>query len=186
MGKSILVTGGARSGKSKFAEKLVKDLAGPVLYVATAQVFDEEMKLRVEKHRQSRPADWATVEAYRGLGKIVADQGDRYQGILIDCITIMVTNLLFDLPEIQQEDFSRNSIEQAETRILEEAGRLAQGIASSPATIVMVTNELGSGIVPEYPLSRIFRDIAGRVNQYLAEKADEAYFVVSGIPIKLK
>jgi len=186
MGKSILVTGGARSGKSSFAEKLMKDLNGPVLYLATAKIFDEEMQLRVEKHRKSRPAEWDTIEAYRDLGKIISDQGSSYQGILIDCITIMVTNLLFDMPEIQQEDFSRKSIEKAEGIIMEEAASLAAGIASSNATVVMVTNELGSGIVPEYPIARVFRDIAGRVNQYLAARSDEAYLVVCGLPMRLK
>lgn len=186
MGKSILVTGGARSGKSNFAESLMKGISGPVLYLATAQAYDEEMQLRIEKHRQSRPAEWDTIEAYRGLGKIISGQGSKYRGIMIDCITIMVTNLLFDLPEIQQEDFKRESIQRAEEKILAEAADLAAGVAASDATVVMVTNELGSGIVPEYPLSRVFRDIAGRVNQYLAARADEVYLVVCGLPLKLK
>lgn len=186
MGKSILVTGGARSGKSSFAENLMKNLPGPVLYLATAKVFDEEMQFRVEKHRRSRPAEWDTIEAYRDLGKIITDRNSSYQGILIDCITIMVTNLLFDLPEIQQDDFSRESIEKAEGIIMEEAAGLVAGIASSHATVVMVTNELGSGLVPEYPLARVFRDVAGRVNQYLAAQADEVYMAVCGLPMRLK
>ncbi|MEL7567433.1 MAG: bifunctional adenosylcobinamide kinase/adenosylcobinamide-phosphate guanylyltransferase [Dehalobacterium sp.] len=186
MGKSVLVTGGARSGKSRFAEELMKKLPGPVLYLATAKVFDEEMQYRVEKHRQSRPAEWNTIEAYRDLGKIISDQGKGYQGVLVDCITIMVTNLLFDMPEIQQEDFSRKSMEKVEGIIMEEAAGLVKGIASSNATVVMVTNELGSGIVPEYPLARVFRDIAGRVNQYLAAQADEVYLAVCGLPMRLK
>ncbi len=188
MAKVILVTGGARSGKSRFAENLVKSLDGngSVLYIATAQAFDEEMKLRIEKHRQSRPAHWTTMEAYRGLGKIIANNGPFYQVVLLDCITIMVTNLLFDLPEIKQEDFDRISIERAEATVLGEVEQMAEGFAHFPGTVVMVTNELGSGIVPEYPLSRIFRDIAGRINQYLAQKSDEVYLIVCGIPLKIK
>lgn len=186
MGKLILVTGGARSGKSSFAEKIMKNISGPVLYLATAKVTDEEMQLRVDKHRQSRPAEWDTIEAYRGLGSIISDHKDNYQGILLDCITIMVTNLLFDIPAIQQDDFSRESMEKAEEIIMEEAKDLVAGIASSSATVVMVTNELGSGIVPEYPVARVFRDIAGRVNQYLASQADEVHMAVCGLPIRLK
>ncbi|MGI6686149.1 MAG: bifunctional adenosylcobinamide kinase/adenosylcobinamide-phosphate guanylyltransferase [Bacillota bacterium] len=186
MGKAILVTGGARSGKSRLAEKIMKDLSGQVLYLATAKVCDEEMALRVEKHRQSRPTEWETVEAYRDLGKIIGNQGKNYQGILLDCITIMVTNLLFDLPEMQQEELSRESIEKAEEMIMAQAKSLIEGIKSAPATTVMVTNELGSGIVPEYPIARAFRDIAGRVNQYLAREADEVYLTVCGLPLKLK
>lgn len=186
MGKSILITGGARSGKSSFAEKIMREQTGAVLYLATAKVFDAEMELRVEKHRQSRPANWDTIESYQGLGSIIANQGNSYQGILIDCITIMVTNLLFDLPEIQAEDFSRESMEKAEAVIMEEAVALMDSISSSDALVVMVTNELGSGIVPEYPLARVFRDIAGRVNQYLAAEADEVYLAVCGLPLRLK
>lgn len=186
MGRSILITGGARSGKSSFAEKIMKEQTGSVLYLATAKVLDEEMELRVEKHRQSRPSKWDTIEAYQDLGSIITNQGDNYQGILIDCITIMVTNLLFDIPEIQTDDFSRESIEKVEAAIMEDAVGLMNGIKASKATVVMVTNELGSGIVPEYPLARIFRDIAGRVNQYLASRADEVYMAVCGLPLRLK
>jgi len=186
MGKFILVTGGARSGKSRFAEKIMKDLAGPVLYLATAKICDEEMALRGEKHRQSRPADWDTIEAYQGLGKIISEKGAGYRGVLLDCITIMVTNLLFDLPEMQQEELQSETIQKAEDLIMAEAKELVKGIAAQDATVVMVTNELGSGIVPEYPIARAFRDIAGRINQYLAAQADEVYLTVCGLPLRLK
>ncbi|WP_089612696.1 bifunctional adenosylcobinamide kinase/adenosylcobinamide-phosphate guanylyltransferase [Dehalobacterium formicoaceticum] len=186
MGKAILVTGGARSGKSRFAEQFMRDLSGSVLYLATAKVTDEEMALRVKKHRESRPGEWDTIEAYQNLGEIISKQGHRYQGILLDCITIMVTNLLFDVPEMQQEEISVDGAEKAEKMIMKEAADLMAGINASPATVVMVTNELGSGIVPEYPVARIFRDIAGRVNQYLASQADEVYLSVCGLPLRLK
>ena len=186
MGKSILITGGARSGNSRLAENFMKDLSGPVLYLATAKVCDDEMRLRVEKHRQSRPACWDTIEAYRGLGKIISEKGSDYKGILLDCITIMVTNLLFDFPEMQRDEFSSESVEKAEEAIMAEVKDLIDGIASSPATVIMVTNELGSGVVPEYPIARAFRDIAGRVNQYLASQVDEVYLTVCGLPLRLK
>jgi len=186
MGKLVLITGGARSGKSRFAENLARGLQGPVLYVATAQIFDEEMKIRVRKHRESRPAEWDTLEAYRGLGKTISSQDQKYCGILIDCITIMVTNLMWEIPEIQAEEFTVQNIEKAEFFIMEEVKDLVEGTFRMESTVIMVTNELGSGIVPEYPLSRAFRDIAGRVNQYIAAHADEVYLVVCGIPLRIK
>jgi adenosylcobinamide kinase/adenosylcobinamide-phosphate guanylyltransferase len=186
MGKAILVTGGARSGKSRFAEQFMRDLSGPVLYLATSKITDEEMALRVKKHRQSRPAEWDTIESYRNLGKIVSEKGHSYQGILLDCITIMVTNLLFDVPEMQQEEISMDGAEKAEKMILQEAADLIAAIKASSATVVMVTNELGSGIVPDNPVARIFRDIAGRVNQYLASQVDEVYLAVCGLSMRLK
>ena len=186
MSKTILITGGARSGKSRFAERLAKDLKGPVLYIATAQAFDEEMKLRIKKHRESRPPEWATVESYHGLGKIISHQGNLYRGVLIDCLTIMVINLLLEIPAMQNGDIGSDSMENAEAVIMDEIKELSLGISRTDADVIIVTNELGSGIVPEYPLARIFRDIAGRVNQYMAEQADEVYLVVCGIPMRLK
>jgi len=184
MGRAILVTGGARSGKSRYAEELVKSAGGPVLYIATAQAFDEEMKLRIRKHRESRPQDWTTAEAYRGLGGIISGSAARV--VLVDCVTIMVTNLLLELPAIQANDFSTASIEAAEAAILAEVREMLAGIRRGSADVFLVTNELGSGIVPEQPLSRIFRDIAGRVNQAIAAEADQVYLVVSGLPLQLK
>lgn len=186
MGKTILVTGGARSGKSRFAEGLARESGSPVLYIATAQAFDDEMKLRIRKHRESRPQDWSTAEAYRGLGEIIAGEGSAHGVVLVDCITIMVTNLLLELPAIQKNDFSTESLEAAEASIMAEVGLMMDGVSRTTADVVMVTNELGSGIVPDQPLSRIFRDIAGRVNQFIAQEADQVYMVVSGIPLQLK
>lgn len=186
MGRSILITGGARSGKSNFAESIARESEGPVLYVATAQAFDEEMKLRIRKHRESRPAAWKTVEAFKGLGEIFTGEGSGYRVILVDCITIMVTNLLLELPAIRQDDFSTASIEAAEGSIMKEVAEMMEGAGETSATVIMVTNELGSGIVPEQPLTRIFRDIAGRVNQFIAQRADEVHLVVCGLPLRLK
>lgn len=186
MGKAILITGGARSGKSRFAEKIMRELEGPVLYLATAKVTDEEMEVRVQKHKAQRPAHWTTIEGYKNLGNLIAEQGNTYDGILLDCITIMVTNLLFEIPEMNESSITMDSAEKAESTIMDEIDALIDGIQASQATVVMVTNEIGSGIVPEYPLARIFRDIAGRVNQRLASQAQEVYLAVSGIPIRIK
>lgn len=186
MGKAILITGGARSGKSSYAEKLAKELGGRILYIATSIPFDDEMKSRVKKHRESRPSEWDTHEGYRGLGRVIAEKGSGYSVILLDCITVMVTNLLLEHPGMDYENACYEDFEEVEKEIRKETEELLEGISRSEATVIMVTNELGSGIVPENLLGRVFRDIAGRVNQYVAERCDEVYVTICGLPLKLK
>lgn len=186
MGKSILITGGARSGKSSYAEKLAKELGGNVLYIATSIPFDEEMKLRIKRHKESRPREWDTFEGYKELGRVISGKGGRYKGILLDCITVMVTNLLLEFTDMEGSGCSSGDYEKAEKEIEKEIAELMAGIGKSEATVIIVTNELGSGIVPENPLARAFRDIAGRMNQYIAERCDEVYMTVCGIPLRLK
>ncbi|MGE5632830.1 MAG: bifunctional adenosylcobinamide kinase/adenosylcobinamide-phosphate guanylyltransferase [Caulobacteraceae bacterium] len=186
MGKAILVTGGARSGKSSLAEKLAKEQNGSVLYIATAVPFDEEMKKRVQKHRESRPQEWDIYEGYRGLGKYIAEKGQKYDTILLDCITVMITNIFLDFPDLNYENPKFEDFEIVEEAIRKEAEELMEGIKQSAVNVIMVTNELGSGIVPENLMARVFRDIAGRANQYIASQCDEVYLTVCGLPMKLK
>ncbi|HOE57231.1 MAG TPA: bifunctional adenosylcobinamide kinase/adenosylcobinamide-phosphate guanylyltransferase [Bacillota bacterium] len=178
MGRAILITGGARSGKSSYAEKLAKELGGSVLYIATSIPFDEEMKNRVKRHRESRPAGWDTYEGFKGLGPLIAGKGSEYNVILLDCITLMITNLLL---EHQDMDY-----EETERKIKKEIEKLLMGVAKTKAVVIMVSNEIGSGIVPENPLTRAFRDIAGRMNQHIAEQCGEVFLTVCGLPLKLK
>jgi adenosylcobinamide kinase/adenosylcobinamide-phosphate guanylyltransferase len=186
MGKSILITGGARSGKSTYAEKLARELDGKILYIATSIPFDEEMKSRVLKHRESRPAEWDTYEGFRGLGQVISEKGSSYKGILLDCVTVMVTNLLLEHPGIDFENASYGDFAGAEEEIKKEIDGLIKAVHETAATVIMVTNELGSGIVPDNLLARVFRDIAGRANQQIAARCDEAYLTVCGLPLKLK
>jgi len=186
MGKAILITGGARSGKSSYAEKLAKELGSSILYIATSIPFDEEMKNRVKKHRESRPSGWDTYEGYRNLGRVISEKGGEYNGILIDCITVMITNLLLEYPGIDRDNAGFEDFIDAEKAIREELEALLKGIRKSEANVIMVTNELGSGIVPENLLGRAFRDIAGRMNQYIAGQCDEVFLTVCGLPLKLK
>ncbi|MCK4261319.1 MAG: bifunctional adenosylcobinamide kinase/adenosylcobinamide-phosphate guanylyltransferase [Halanaerobiales bacterium] len=192
-----LVTGGARSGKSTFAEKLVKEFSikagvngkeGDVLYIATAIPFDDEMKDRIRRHQAQRPDYWRTVEAYRDLDQVIKTANENV--ILLDCITVMVTNLLF-AGDLDEDNPDRLQVEKIEAGIMAEINvtlNAVQNISDSKemCEVVFVTNELGLGLVPAYPLGRIFRDIAGRVNQRLAEASDQVYFVVSGIPMLIK
>jgi adenosylcobinamide kinase/adenosylcobinamide-phosphate guanylyltransferase len=182
MGKLIYVTGGSRSGKSEYAEKLA--MAYPsAAYIATAKCCDSEMQERIRRHRARRPEGWRTIESY-------ADIAEQLQNVpesvaLIDCITVMVTNLMFDA-ETDWDNLPQERINEIENMILDKARSIAEAAHTYPADVILVTGELGMGVVPAYALGRIFRDIAGRANQILATAADEAWFVVSGIPMLLK
>lgn len=189
MSDFILVTGGARSGKSHFAELLAAYPQKPVIYVATAQVYDEEMAVRVKKHQEQRPSHWGLVEEPLDLPEVLEKNRHTDGVILVDCVTLWLTNMLLanypDESTLSKEEFSR-AIEELEHSILErvqQAGRLAQEITPQ---VIMVTNEVGAGIVPDNPLSRIYRDMAGRANQVLGRIATQVYNVVAGYPTEIK
>ncbi len=183
MGRIIFVTGGTRSGKSRFAERLARKVGGDIGYVATAIAFDDEMKDRIAKHRQNRPPGWRTWETYKDVYKIY-DQFEGQRGILIDCITIMVSNLLLDMEAT--DDGTMAWVDRAEACITDQVQALIKAAGTADVTTIMVSNEVGLGLVPDNRLGRVFRDIAGRVNQLIAAAADDVYFVVSGIPMKIK
>jgi len=176
--KTILVTGGARSGKSSFAEKLTMSAANQALYVATAQAFDQEMKERIALHQQQRAeADypWETVEECYDLPGLL----DRLSGsktVLVDCLTLWLSNILLS---VESDEHRQEVVEQ-------EISRLEQSVMAFSGTLIMVTNEVGDGIVPEYALGRLYRDLAGRMNQRLARQCSQVFLVTAGIPIELK
>jgi len=180
----ILVTGGGRSGKSAFAEDLAKRYGQKILYIATAVPFDQEMRERIQKHQQRRPAGWETLEGYSNLANDIEKRASSFDCMLLDCITILITNLLFHFSKTDKVDVM--DFEELERKILDEIGKITDACEKTKTEMIFVTNEVGLGIVPENKLSRHFRDIAGKVNQLLAKRADDVYFVVSGIPVKIK
>lgn len=206
MGKIILVTGGARSGKSTFAEKLAGSTGDKVLYIATSIPFDDEMKDRVKRHRERRPANWSTFEGYKNLKQVFHLKDQSFEVILLDCVTIMITNLLFELAgfhdsaqgEFNIDELRDEAIESIEKEILKEVKEFIDEAKlklkdetkseneEKSKDVILVTNEVGFGIVPDNKLGRIFRDIAGRINQYIASRAEEVYLVVCGLPLKIK
>lgn len=187
MSKIVLATGGARSGKSRFAEGYLENRFEEVAYIATAIAFDDEMKDRIKKHQAQRPSHWHTFEAYRSLGALMPEIAQKTKACLLDCLTIMVTNYMMDAHEsVNWDKPSVEAINRLESEILEEIHEMIKAAREADITLVCVSNELGMGLVPEYPMSRAFRDIAGRVNQLVAKEADEVYFVVSGIPMCIK
>jgi adenosylcobinamide kinase / adenosylcobinamide-phosphate guanylyltransferase len=179
----ILLLGGARSGKSSLAETMARRLAvdGRVLYVATARAGDDEMGARIAKHRESRPAAWRTLEEPLRLGERLAEDAGDARVVLIDCATLWVTNLLLAACG-ESEDVPPA----AEAAVLAEVDSLLEAQRAVDATMLVVSNEVGLGLVPPYPLGRAYRDLLGRVNQRLAAAADEVYLLVAGLPIELK
>jgi len=185
MRKLILVTGGARSGKSTFAEEKAKELGQKVLYVATSKPIDDEMKQRIEKHRSQRPAQWETLEEYKNLDTALLNIIQGKDAVLLDCITILVTNVMLD-GCYDWDNLTRDKVEEIENLVQHQIERLISLSKMSEVPFILVTNEVGMGVVPPSAIGRDFRDIAGRVNQILAKVADEVYFCVSGIPMRIK
>ncbi len=187
-GKLILVLGGTRSGKSDFAEQQAVRLEKRVIYIATAAVKDGEMAKRVQKHRARRPASWETVEEEKNVIDVIR-KGQKGDVFLLDCATLWVTNLLLDqCPPFQDVPASWEDVPvspKKEAWILEQAHLLGDSV-NNGADLIIVASETGLGLVPENPLARVFRDLAGKVNQILASKADEVYFIIAGLPLKIK
>lgn len=179
----ILCSGGARSGKSEFAEQLALSLKGRKAYVATGQAFDDEMKDRIKKHQLRRGKEWITFEIPLYLHKNWEQIKNVSDVILIDCLTMFTSNHVFAHGDINtQEDANR-----IESIILEELRLLLEEINNSnDKTVIFVTNEIGLGIVPENKLARYFRDITGRVNREVASAANRMYLTISGVTIELK
>jgi adenosylcobinamide kinase/adenosylcobinamide-phosphate guanylyltransferase len=173
MAKMIYVTGGTRSGKSSFAQQLVEKHPGQLLYIAPARVDDDEMAARIELHRQARGERWRLLEEPLWLTERLPDAASGCSALLLDCVTLWVTSMFFHFKEKQAP-------------VLAEVDRFIELAWQLEEPLYLVSNELGSGIVPEDQMARKFRDLAGIVNQRLAAAADEAWFVVSGVPLKLK
>ena len=171
-GKLILVLGGARAGKSTFALRLAKDLAGEgrVTFIATAQALDDEMAQRIARHREERPSAWLTIEEPYDLDRALIQASDS-DVALVDCLALFVSNWL-----LRGED---SKLEQTCQSFL-------ATVEAQPQTVICVSNEVGLGIVPDNQLSRTYRDLLGRVNQQFAEAADEVYLLVAGLPLRLK
>ena len=187
----IMILGGARSGKSHAAERLAGRLAGdaPVLFIATAQATDDEMRTRIVRHQQDRPAHWITIEEPLHVGDALRHQVERTPAsvVLLDCITLLVANhLTAALPEITGDLLPSADEANAQARIDTAIADLLAAYRASSATLILVSNEVGMGVVPDHPLGRVYRDLLGRVNARLAADADEVYLMIAGLPIEIK
>ncbi len=172
MAKIIFITGGARSGKSRFAERVAESFGAPLGYVATGMVGDSEMAERIRRHRLRRGEKWQTLEEPYDVAGVIRGNDGRFRAMLLDCVTLWLTNLLLHCDD--------------PTKVRAEVQALAEMIPALTTPVIIVANEVGMGIVPENALARTFRDLAGEANEILAVAADEAYVVFSGLPLKLK
>lgn len=179
MKRFILILGGARSGKSAYAQQLAAERGLSVLYVATAEAGDEEMATRIAAHRAERPGHWQTLEAPRSVGGAIRSVTTIADVILIDCLTLLANNVIAPLPEPVTEAA-------AVAALNAEVEDLLAAYEARSAQWIVISNEVGLGLVPAYPLGRAYRDALGRANQRLAQLADEVLFMAAGLPLRLK
>lgn len=173
MGKISFILGGARSGKSQYALKLAKEtMSRKIAFIATCEPLDKEMAKRIAMHKNKRPAHWRTFEEPRDISLLLKKIRNKYELIILDCLTLLVSNL-----------FLKNI---KESVIKKEINKVLSLLKSDEAGLIIVSNEVGLGIVPENKLARDFRDVAGRINQVVAEKSDCVFFMVSGLSLKIK
>lgn len=180
------VIGGARSGKSTFAEQKAGEYGSKVLYLATAVVTDQAMADRVRKHRKQRPGSWSTLEMYSDFRALTSHKEfDECEIVLLDCITTLIGNFMYD----SGIDFDSCRVEEVgalEDKITEEVISLIDVCNDNNKKLIMVSNETGMGVVPSYYMGNYFRDMNGRINREIGSRADFMYFMLSGIPVKLK
>jgi len=190
MSRKILVIGGARSGKSHYAQELALQFPQPVLFVATAEAGDEEMRQRIEEHQKARPTTWNTLEATTQLGRQIRVKIGTAQTVIVDCITLLVSNICNRHSDATGESTDATG-ESTDARLIEqevmtEINNLIDCINQVDASFIIVTNEVGLGLVPANTISRLYRDLLGRANQTLAQRVDEVYLMVAGLPVRIK
>jgi len=197
--KLILILGGARSGKSKLAQEMAEKLGKKVLFVATGQPLDDEMALRITEHKRNRPENWQTLEIDIKVGQKLEEQVGGAEVVLLDCVTLLVSNILtregrepFSSPSTGEDEGEGENCERSEgisgveKRVIDEIEELIECIDTHKSTFIVVSNEVGLGLVPENRLGRVYRDLLGKANQLLARHADVVYFMASGISLKIK
>jgi adenosylcobinamide kinase/adenosylcobinamide-phosphate guanylyltransferase len=177
--KSTLILGGARSGKSRLSVEMAKKRGGDVLFVATAEPKDEELIQRVAAHRKNRPADWKVLEAPLHTGSRITQDIGSIRTVIIDCITLLVSNVFEQHPGV-------TDVEIMEKAVVDEIDELTECIRKSKAYFIIVSNEVGLGIIPGDQTTRLYRDLLGRANHLLAERADEVLLLVAGMQVTLK
>jgi len=165
----LLVLGGARSGKSRYAQQRAEALPGALIFVATAQALDDEMAARIARHREDRGPRWRTIEAPVDIADVIRAEAEPSRVLLVDCLTLWASNLIF-----------------AERDHIVHAHDLAKAMDEAAGPVILVANEVGLGIVPDNALARRFRDVAGEINQIVAASVDEAIFMAAGLPLRLK
>ena len=185
MGRIITVTGGAKSGKSVVAEELCRRRNNSTGYIATSIPFDDDMKDKVKKHVERRPKEWKTYEIYKDVHKFINEISKECETVMLDCVTLMINNLMFEFCE-NPDEMDADRIGEMEDYILSQFKELIEEIKKTELYFIFVTNETGMGVIPANRLSRIYSNIAGKINQFLTSESDDVYLTVSGIPLRIK
>jgi adenosylcobinamide kinase / adenosylcobinamide-phosphate guanylyltransferase len=170
----VLILGGVRSGKSRYAQQLASEIGNRVLFLATAGAGDDEMKQRIARHKSSRPASWRTIEEQMDIASALRKNSAHADAVIIDCVTVWLSNMLMHNEKLSEQEMT-NAIDS-----------FINTYEHGEASYIIVSGEVGMGIVPEHPLGRIFRDYLGLANQRLAGKADRVVLMVAGIPVDVK
>ena len=181
--KNTLIIGGARSGKSTFAQELALKSGEPVLFVATAEAGDEEMRQRIEEHQKARPVTWKTLEVILHIGSQISQQAGDAQTVIIDCITLLINNVFSQYTKHGDEEIDAALVEKG---VMTEIDELVRCINQVQAGFIIVSNEVGMGLVPANNVGRVYRDLLGKANQILSQHADEVYLMAAGIPLSIK
>ena len=186
MSQTFLILGGARSGKSSFAEKIAENLGKKeVVYLATAQALDQEMEERIKHHQNQRPKDWKTVEEPIEVNKVL-ESIEKGKTVLMDCLTLYISNMILKKEELNDDENNLQQKVNIEKEIIEEIEKIITTAQARDLNLIIVSNEVGQGVVPNNELGRLFRDIAGRANQFTADKVDKVFLTVAGFPLDIK
>jgi adenosylcobinamide kinase/adenosylcobinamide-phosphate guanylyltransferase len=177
----VLILGGVRSGKSQFAQEMALRLGQSVLFVATGEALDEEMRQRIEEHQKARPSNWRTIEAPLGVGRRTREQTGDAQVVIVDCLTLLVSNVIGQCGDPEQVDAGLVS-----EKLAVEIEELVDCIEEVEASFILVSNEVGMGLVPDNRLGRLYRDCLGKANRELAQRVDTVYLMIAGIPMVVK
>ncbi|HKL13248.1 MAG TPA: bifunctional adenosylcobinamide kinase/adenosylcobinamide-phosphate guanylyltransferase [Halanaerobiales bacterium] len=185
MSQIFLIMGGARSGKSSFAEEIAEKLSKEeVIYLATAQALDQEMEERITHHKKQRPQAWETIEEPLALSEVIENVKDN-KTVLMDCLTLFISNMILKQAELDKNENNLTQKFNIEQEIINEIETTIKKARKNDLNLIIVSNQVGQGVVPNNELGRLFRDIAGRANQFVADTADRVFMTIAGYPIDL-